>query len=302
MQKPKVSVVIPSFNMAHLIRDTITSCLQQHYKNIEIIVWDDCSTDNTQEIMNDIAGVKYYRAEKNAGVGASFNSGIEKATGEYIMLLCSDDLIRDKNYISDAVTVFENHQDIGHVTRFYFQFIDDGTVAPCRAWRGNNPIILSNNPSGLFYRRSALEGCKCSNKMMIETSYLTSQVVKKGWKAAILTYDAIAARVHASTSTQPGYWLKRRVSSPVMDWWEIGGKEIAEDYVSFIQIRNGFKMSAVFEEIRNFIKLRPINLLIPEFWFWSLVAVLTPRWLLIRLPGFYRKHLGRRITKEIKRI
>ena len=300
MLQEKVSIVIATYNMGHLIRDTIKSCLEQEYMNIEIIVYDDCSTDDTEEILNDVAGISYHKAEKNSGVGAAFNAGIKIATGKYIVLMCADDLFTTKKYISDVVTVFQNHPQVVHVTRFYYQFID-GDQRPVRAWRDKNPIILANQPSGLAFRASALEGCECSNRMFIETSYLAANVLKKG-QGAVLAYDAIAARVHASTSTRPGYWLKRRVSSPVMDWWEIGGKEIAEDYVSFIQIRNGFKMSAVFEEIRNFIKLRPINLLIPEFWFWSLVAVLTPRWLLIRLPGFYRKHIGRRITKEIKRL
>lgn len=299
MSEVKVSIVIATYNMGHLIKDTIKSCLEQDYDNIEIIVYDDCSTDNTQEILDDSAGIIYHRAKENAGVGAAFNAGMKLITGKYFVLMCADDLFTDKRYISDVVREFERDEEIVHVTRYYYQFID-GDQRPVRAWRDQNPVILANQPSGLAFRASALNGHVCSNKMFIETSYLASNVMKEG-SAKILPYDAIAARVHASTSTRPGYWLERRVSSPVMDWHEIGGAEIAKDYVSFVQIRNGFKLSAVFEEIGNFIKLRPINLLIPTFWFWSAVAVLTPRKLLLILPGFYRKHIGIRITKEIKR-
>jgi len=296
--KPLVSIVIASYNMNHLIGATLNSCMWQDYANKEVIVYDDCSTDGTENRKWGLT--KYYRGEKNVGVGNAFNAGIEKANGEIVIILCADDLFLDKRYISDVVNCFTRDKSVGHVTRYYFQFIDGGKVKPCRAWRDRNPIVLSNNPSGLAFRKKALEGLGCSNKMFIETSYLTSQVLKN-WNYVILPYDAIGARVHQSTSTTPDYWLKRRVSSPVLDWHEIGGVEIARDYVSFIQIKNGFTMDAVFEEIGNFIKLRPLNIINPAFWFWAVVAILTPRKILRKLPAFYRKHIGVRITREVKR-
>jgi len=86
-----------------------------------------------------------------------------------------------------------------------------------------------------------------------------------------------------------------------MDWWNLGVKEITKDYVSFVQIKNGFKMSAVFEEIWNFVKLRPANLITPAFWFWAIVAIVIPRGILRKLPGFYRKYVGVKVTKAVKR-
>jgi hypothetical protein len=137
--------------------------------------------------------------------------------------------------------------------------------------------------------------------MFIETSFLACVVINSGWDYCVITYDAIAVRVHDSTSTQKGYWLKRRVSSPVMDWWGLGVRGIAKDYVSLVQIKNGFTMSAVFEEIGNFIKLRPLNLLNPAFWFFSFVAVVTPRYILRKLPPLYRRTIGKWTTREICR-
>jgi hypothetical protein len=214
--------------------------------------------------------------------------------------MCADDLFTNKQVISDMVKIFKEDPAIGHVSRWYYQFVS-GYRGPVRAWRGQDPIILANNPSGLAFRRVYMTGCKMSNKMFIESSSLTSEVLAKGVKHRILPYDAIAVRVHGSTSTQAGYWLKRRVSSPVKDWYGIGGKDIAKDYVSFIQIKNGFTVEAVIEEIGNFIYLRPINLINPMFWFWAIVAVITPRFILRKLPAFYRHRIGRLITREIKR-
>jgi hypothetical protein len=140
-----------------------------------------------------------------------------------------------------------------------------------------------------------------SNKMFIESSYLAHAVLNDNWDYRILEYDAVAVRVHDSTSRERDYWLKRRVSSPVLDWASIGCPEIAKDYVSFIQIKNGFEMWAVWEEIRNFAKVRPWNLLNPKYYFWALVALLTPRRILRKLPPLYRSYIGRGITEIHKR-
>ena len=302
--QPKVSIVIASYNMAHLILETIGSCMAQDYPNKEIIVYDDCSTDNTAHIDWDVLGVKYVCGVKNGGVGYAFNEGIKHATGEIVIIMCADDLFLEKKYISDVVKCFNPRsrttRKVGYVTRWYSQFIGND-MQPVRAWRGSNPVLLANNPSGLAFRKKALTGCECSGKMFIESSQLAYQVLQKGWEYRILRYDAIGARVHQSTSTRPEYWLKKRVSSPVMDWWNLGVKEITKDYVSFVQIKNGFKMSAVFEEIWNFVKLRPANLITPAFWFWAIVAIVIPRGILRKLPGFYRKYVGVKVTKAVKR-
>jgi glycosyltransferase involved in cell wall biosynthesis len=298
---PKVSIVISVYNMAHLIMQTVKTCLAQDYPEIELIIYDDCSTDGIQNIYWEaMRKIKFHRGIKNLGVGSSFNAAIRLATGDIIVLMCADDLFTCKEVIKDIVYTFSINPRVGHVSRWYHQFID-GDPHPVRAWRTSDIIVQANNPSGLAFRREALEGKYCSNKMFVETSSLVRDVSKDFWGTLILMYDTVAVRVHSSTSTQPGYWLKRRVSSPVMDWWAIGGAEIARDYVSFIQIKNGFKMSALWEEIYNFIKLRPANLLNPRFWFFAIVAVFTPRRILRKIPHWYRLHIGRRITKEVKR-
>jgi len=296
-----VSIVIATYNMAKFLPETIRSCNWQDH-GAEIILYDDCSTDNTHDLYATHSFIKYYRGDKNGGVGNAFNAGIEKATGDIVILMCADDLFCDSRVISDIVKCFEVDPQIFHVSRYYHQFID-GDRRPVRAWRSSNPFVLANNPSGLAFRRSAIDGCKCSSKMFVETTSLLRDACLKNpnGKIAILKYDAIAARVHKSTSTQAGYWLKHRVSSPVMDQVSLGAKEMAMDYASLIQIKNGFRMSAVLEEIWNFVKIRPLNLLNPIFWFYTILVIITPRMFLRSIPNLYRRTLGRWTTREIKR-
>jgi glycosyltransferase involved in cell wall biosynthesis len=89
-----VSVIIPTYNRADLICHTLDSAINQSYKNLEIIVIDDGSTDNTEEVVKDIGDerIRYIRHPSNLGGSIARNTGIEAATGEYIAFLDSDDL------------------------------------------------------------------------------------------------------------------------------------------------------------------------------------------------------------------
>ena len=227
---PKVSIVIPVYNMAHTIQETVKSCFWQQYVNTEIIVYDDCSTDKIDLDMLKFYCAKYYRGEKNIGVGEAFNAAIKLSTGDIVVFMCGDDLFTNDFVIWDIVCQFVKFPGCGVVVRWYYQFIDsDPERKPCRAWRTGDPCLQANNPSGLAFRREALDGRKCSNRMFIESSYLVKAVTMDLWGWVGLQYDSVAVRVHGSTSTTPGYWLKRRVSSPVMDWWSLGVKSIAQD-------------------------------------------------------------------------
>ena len=92
--KPLVSVIIPTYNRGRLILDSVNSVLNQTYKNIELIVVDDCSTDDTKEVIESIkdSRIKYIKLEKNSGACIARNRGIEKSTGEFIAFNDSDDL------------------------------------------------------------------------------------------------------------------------------------------------------------------------------------------------------------------
>lgn len=287
----KLSICIATYNMKEVLWQTIEYIkrnLQLCEKCYEIIIYDDCSTDGTDKIpwLEDIPNLIYRRAEHNRGVGEAFNRAINLAKGKYVMTMCADDLLIDNKYVTNAISFLDDHKHLGYFTRHYYQYVGWDDEKPVRAWRTDDPVHQANNPSGLIFRRKALKGF--SNKMFIESSFAASNVVKDGWGWAIYPRDAIAVRVWDSTSTKPGYYLKRRVSSPVMDWHSIG-VDMSKDYVSLLQIKNGHTLGAVWEEILNFVRLRPMNLLSPFFWFYAALSLLTPRFILRKIPKLYRK-------------
>ncbi len=94
LEEPLVSVIVPTYNRADLISYTLDSAIKQSYKNLEIIVIDDGSVDNTEEVVKAIGDPRicYICHPSNRGGSAARNTGIEVARGEYIAFLDSDDL------------------------------------------------------------------------------------------------------------------------------------------------------------------------------------------------------------------
>lgn len=90
-----VSIIMPSYNTGRFISETIDSVLAQTYENWELIIVDDCSTDNTDEVVQKYLSdhrVKYLKNEKNSGAAASRNRALREAEGKWIAFLDSDDL------------------------------------------------------------------------------------------------------------------------------------------------------------------------------------------------------------------
>lgn len=89
-----VSIIMPSWNTANFIAESIQSVLDQTYTNWELLIVDDCSTDNTDEVVasfND-SRIRYFHNEKNTGAARARNKAMREAQGEWIAFLDSDDL------------------------------------------------------------------------------------------------------------------------------------------------------------------------------------------------------------------
>ncbi|HEU0225962.1 MAG TPA: glycosyltransferase family A protein [Steroidobacteraceae bacterium] len=89
---PRISVVIPTYNRAALLREAIESALRQDWRDLEVVVVDDGSTDATPDVARAYAGRIVYQRQSNRGVNSARNAAIGLATGEFIALLDSDDV------------------------------------------------------------------------------------------------------------------------------------------------------------------------------------------------------------------
>lgn len=128
-----VSVIIPVYNAEKFIEETIQSVLNQTYEDIEIILVDDCSKDNSREIIKEYAkkykNIIYYLQEKNFGAAVARNKGLDLAKGRYIAFLDSDDLwysekiekqinfMRKNNNVAFCYTAYEMIDEEGNLIK-----------------------------------------------------------------------------------------------------------------------------------------------------------------------------------------
>jgi len=92
MPRALISVVIPAFNYGHFVGDAVDSALAQTYRDIEVIVVDDGSTDDTQRVLKRFGSRIRYVYQNNRGLSAARNTGVRLANGDWIALLDADDV------------------------------------------------------------------------------------------------------------------------------------------------------------------------------------------------------------------
>lgn len=161
---PALTVVTPAYNQAAFLRDTIESVLSQDYPNIEYVVLDDGSTDETPKILAEYDDRFYWETQKNMGQTATINKGWAMTSGEIITWLNSDDTFYDSNSVRTGVEYLLNNPETGIVFGDSMFTEADGTeLEPTRPIHGftyekfvkgcENPV---SQPSA-FIRRSVME-------------------------------------------------------------------------------------------------------------------------------------------------
>lgn len=197
-----VSIIVTAFNLEKYISECLDSIINQTYKNIEIIVVEDCSSDNTLNIIKEYASkdnrIILIENEKNVGAGMGRRIGIKKAKGEYILCFDGDDWMSD-NYIElmintakrtnsdivctncqyiengkivkDGVDIFKKHKEL----------IVDNKNAQCFQMLMENPVTYQNK----LIHRKLYDIVEYSDRRFIED---TITYVKLLWYSNKITY------------------------------------------------------------------------------------------------------------------
>jgi glycosyltransferase involved in cell wall biosynthesis len=120
-----VSVGLPTYNRAGTLRKSIASALAQSHRNVELVISDNASTDDTESICREFAAVdarvKYVRHPKNLGPTPNFLCVLEESSGEYFMWLCDDDWL-DANYVEECLNELVGSAEtvlVGGVSKYY---------------------------------------------------------------------------------------------------------------------------------------------------------------------------------------
>jgi glycosyltransferase involved in cell wall biosynthesis/SAM-dependent methyltransferase len=158
-----VSVVITSFDHAHFLADAIESVLAQTHPGVEVVVVDDGSRDNTQEVAARYAGVRCVR-QSNQGLAAARNTGIRESHGAYLVFLDADDRLLP-HAVEEGLACFRAHPECAFVSGGFRRIGPDGSalgdpVIPC-VMRDHYAEMLKRSyismHATVMFRREALE-------------------------------------------------------------------------------------------------------------------------------------------------
>lgn len=183
--KELISIIVPAFNVDKYIEQCLNSVINQTYKNLEIIVINDGSTDNTQQIIDSFSEkdsrIKIIHKE-NTGVSDTRNIGLEIAKGDYIGFVDSDDEIKPEMYETLLSNIKNNDADIAHCG---FELI---TKTNTKVFNGTNEICIQSQKKALtsllkgdifepssctkLYKKQVLENIKFDSKVKFNEDLL----------------------------------------------------------------------------------------------------------------------------------
>lgn len=173
IDKPLVSVCIPVRNGASYINEAISSVLEQHYQEIEIVIIDNFSSDSTAELVQELAArnskIKFYKNNQNIGLIENFNACINKATGKYVKFLCADDFLLP-GCLERMVSALESNDSATLVTVGRYLVNENGKILASKNFSKQDALIPGKyaitrclfganyigEPSATMYRRETL--------------------------------------------------------------------------------------------------------------------------------------------------
>lgn len=162
MNQPLVSVIIPNYNYGRFLGAAIDGVLAQTYPNVEIIVVDDGSTDDSPAVLETYAGKVKVLKQKNQGVGAARNAGVKASNGEFVAFLDADDVWLDEKIAAQASELIDGEQ-FGMVTCGVREFgVEGETLAEYTTgksgWRSEDLLkheaVVAGPGSSLMVRSS----------------------------------------------------------------------------------------------------------------------------------------------------
>ena len=229
---PLISIVIPSFNQGKYIEQTIVSIIEQTYKNVEIIIIDAASTDETVDVIKKYEQyIAYWVSEPDRGQSHAINKGLEKCTGEIFNWINSDDYL-EPGALQNIATLFGENNHVQVVCGFTRCFFDEDNTTSHEYRMGVKPTVAETislvemNQPGSFYRTNIVKefgGVNESLRYVFDDELWFRFLCKYGMENIFLTDKRVAHfRLHGS-------------SKSVGEGFTLFGKEINALYVDILR-------------------------------------------------------------------
>jgi len=204
----RVSVVVPCFNAARWIRDAIDSVLAQTYDDVELVVADDGSTDESPAVVRSYGGRLRYLRQENAGPSAARNLALRAATGEYVALLDADDRFHPTK-LARQLAAFAERPDAGAVYCGWRLVDGEGIELPERGWPRTDGdlvdrLVLGNlfHPVAVVLRRAPVDAAGgFDERLPVNEDWdLFLRIGRRGARWAFVDEALCDYRIHAGQS------------------------------------------------------------------------------------------------------
>ena len=220
---PRVTVAIPTYNRAELLREAIGSVLAQTYRDFVLVVSDNASTDHTRAVVTavDDPRVRYVRRADNLGLVGNWNACMAEAETEYVIVLSDDDLLR-ADYLAEAVAALEAHPRAG-IVHTRFSLIDgEGVELGVSDWTYGLGADTVETPAE-FIRESMAHSCRvCTSTALMRVEAIPPggmraeehpavdfgmwlRMAAAGWQIAFLAKPLAAYRIHGGSFSAAAY-------------------------------------------------------------------------------------------------
>src|SRR5215472_4932012 len=207
----RVSVVIPTYNSSARLKEALESVLAQTYKDLEIVVIDDGSTDDTESVARSFGNRVWYFKQANQGAGAARNAGIKSSRGEYIAFLDADDLWC-AGKLDQQIPLLEQDPELGLVYSDWAVVSDDRVIedsylrkVPSASGYVFDELVQRGFilTSGVVVRRACLDDVgDFDNSLSIAQDYDLWLRICYRWKVAVVGKPLVTKRSwHGSLSS-----------------------------------------------------------------------------------------------------
>jgi glycosyltransferase involved in cell wall biosynthesis len=226
--KDLISVIIPCYNQGRFLGEALESVLSQSYTQVEIIVVDDGSTDNTREVAEHYSSIRYIY-QHNQGIACARNTGLHSSTGEYLVFLDSDDYLCP-GALAINLALLQTHREYALVAgQCQYVNVDSSIITPSRAYGDIHDFYLEllkrnyiSMPGTVMYRRAivvALEGFNRSPRCYGCEDYELYLRIARQFPICCHSQIVASYRRHGNgVSNKPGVMLQSALYVLALQW------------------------------------------------------------------------------------
>ena len=247
---PLVSIIVPIYNAENYLEECIQSIQRQAYKNLQIILVNDGSTDNSSKICNSYAAIDdriITLNQKNSGVSAARNLGLSVAKGEYIGFVDSDDFINENMYKNMINIILQDESDLCAMINYTIKNPGEkyNNITLINNVEAIKSLLMLEFPTSLWaflYSKKSINNIQLNSKIHFFEDFLFNlEVLENVSKISLYRDNSYYYRPNESSTNRQSINDKRLSSLEIYDWLDnfiLKRKNIFSNYEGYFKAHN----------------------------------------------------------------